>query len=413
LIEIWCALVLCAAALVGLSTANRQYGGVRYSGQQMPVSYYLPSKMYTGHQQMYVPQYYQPQVAAAYPVRHTPAYQVRPMVVSNQVEEVPMINVDMDFSPTFTYPGAVHGGDKQTSGAMHGGGKQTSFASRSGSVSSTDSCKADKLKHEASMRLNLKTLTNIHNANLTSLDIEKIFGPDFQSRSSGSSCNTWKGISCSASIGFAIPGCITAFTNPGSLAACVGGIVGAGNDCLPCVCFLAEKIADVPGCGGNSCSGGDSCCTSTNKCGVGEGDCDSDSDCQSGLVCGVDNCSGSGFDSTDDCCYRPCTGGDSCCTSTNKCGVGEGDCDSDSDCWPGLVCGVDNCSGPGFDSTDDCCYRADPCTGGDTCCTPISKCGAGEGDCDSDSDCQPGLVCGIDNCSGPGFDSTDDCCFRP
>merc|ERR1712200_237694 len=207
---------------------------------------------------MYVPQYYQPQVSAAYPVRHTPAYQVRPMVVSNQVEEVPMINVDMDFSPTFTYPGAVHGGDKQTSGAMHGGGKQTSgamhgggkqtsFDSRSGSVSSTDSCKADKLKTEAAMRANLKTLTNIHNANLTSIEIEKIFGQEFQSRS-GSSCSVWKGLSCATTIGFAIPGCLTSLTNPVSLAACVGGIVGAGNECLPCVCFLAEKIADIPGC---------------------------------------------------------------------------------------------------------------------------------------------------------------------
>merc|ERR1712168_1527478 len=223
-----CALVLCAAALVGLSTAGWHYGGVRYSGQQ-PMNYYLPSSMYTGHQQMYVPQ-----VAAAYPVRQTPAYQVRPMVVSNQVEDVPMINVDMDFSPTLTYPGV-----------KHGDATQSSFASRSGSVSSTDSCTADKLRAEAAMRKNLKTLTNIHKANFTSLEVEKIFGQEFQSRDS--SCNWWKGLSCSTSIGFAIPGCITAITNPLSLAACVGGIVGAGNDCLSCVCWLAEKITDIPG----------------------------------------------------------------------------------------------------------------------------------------------------------------------
>jgi len=244
-----CALVFCVASMVGLSTAGWPFGGGRYSGQQqIPVRYYMPSNMQSGmyaghqqmyvpgHQQMYVPQYYQPQVSAAYPVRQTPAYQVRPMVVSDQVEEVPIINVDMDFSPTFTYPGA-----------MHGGGKQTSFDSRSGSVSSTDSCKADKLKTEAAMRANLKTLTNIHNANLTSIEIEKIFGQEFQSRS-GSSCSVWKGLSCATTIGFAIPGCLTSLTNPVSLAACVGGIVGAGNECLPCVCFLAEKITDIPGC---------------------------------------------------------------------------------------------------------------------------------------------------------------------
>merc|ERR1719173_202534 len=175
--------------MVGLSKAGWPFGGGRFSGQQqIPVRYYMPSNMqsgmYAGHQQMYVPQYYQPQVAAAYPVRQTPAYQGTPMVVSNQVEEVPIINLDMDFSPTFTHPGAMHGGDKQTS-----------FDSRSGSVSSTYSCKADKLKTEAAMRANLKTLTNIHNANLTSIEMEKIFGQEFQSRS-GSSCSVMKGLSC-------------------------------------------------------------------------------------------------------------------------------------------------------------------------------------------------------------------------
>ena len=51
-----------------------------------------------------------------------------------------------------------------------------------------------------------------------------------------------------------------------------------------------------------------------------------------------------------------CDGGDTCCSSTSyKCDIGEGDCDSDSDCLPWLKCGKDNCFGPGFDDTDDCC----------------------------------------------------------
>ena len=50
-----------------------------------------------------------------------------------------------------------------------------------------------------------------------------------------------------------------------------------------------------------------------------------------------------------------CDGGNSCCTAENQCGVGEGDCDSDADCNPGLVCGKANCVGSGFDATDDCC----------------------------------------------------------
>merc|ERR1719381_409264 len=101
-----CTLVLCAAALVGLSTAGLI--GDIYSGQQrMPVRYYLPSSMnsgmYPGHQQMYVPQYYQPQVAAAYPVRQTPAHLVRPMVVSPQVQQVPVLNQDMEAEASCTY----------------------------------------------------------------------------------------------------------------------------------------------------------------------------------------------------------------------------------------------------------------------------------------------------------------------
>merc|ERR1719193_1412422 len=116
-----CALVLYAAALVGLSTGGWYYRVGGYSGQQMPVSYYLPvpSNMYTGHQQMYVPgqqqmyvpgqqqmyvpghqqmyvpQYYQPQLAAA--------HQVRPMVVSPQVQQVPMLNQDMEAEASCTY----------------------------------------------------------------------------------------------------------------------------------------------------------------------------------------------------------------------------------------------------------------------------------------------------------------------
>merc|ERR1712142_1230199 len=274
-INMRCVLVFCVASLVGLSTAGVPlYGGATYSGQQqMPVRYYMPSSMNSGnqhmyvpghqhmyvpghqqmyvpghqqmyvpghqhmyvpgHQQMYVPQYYQ----QPYPVRQTPGYQVKPvMVVPDQVEDVPIINVDMDFSPTFTYPGAVHGGDKQTS-----------FDSRSGSVSSTDSCKAEKLKTVSAIKANLKTLTNLHKANLTSTEIEKIFGDEFQSRS-GSSCDFFKGIKCAASIGFAVPGCVVGITAPPALIACVGGIVGATNDCLSCVCFLANKVIDFPGC---------------------------------------------------------------------------------------------------------------------------------------------------------------------
>ena len=38
---------------------------------------------------------------------------------------------------------------------------------------------------------------------------------------------------------------------------------------------------------------------------MGEGDCDWDNDCKGNLVCGSNNCAGSTFDSTDDCCTDP------------------------------------------------------------------------------------------------------------
>ena len=49
----------------------------------------------------------------------------------------------------------------------------------------------------------------------------------------------------------------------------------------------------------------------------------------------------------------------SCCSTENKCTHNEGDCDSNNDCEDGLVCGIDNCQdlnpGKPFPSGADCC----------------------------------------------------------
>jgi len=113
------------------------------------------------------------------------------------------------------------------------------------------------------------------------------------------------------------------------------------------------------------CTGGDDCCGKDGyKCGKGEGDCDTHSDCQHGLVCGSNNCVDDGiwtrFTKSDDCCTERCEGGDDCCGKDgHKCGKGEGDCDKDDDCQTGLKCGTNNCKGPtfnhGFLNADDCC----------------------------------------------------------
>jgi len=50
-----------------------------------------------------------------------------------------------------------------------------------------------------------------------------------------------------------------------------------------------------------------------------------------------------------------------------------------------------------------------------TCCTSQYKCGEGEGDCDGDWDCKPGLRCGRFNCRGFAsyFPSSASCCYKP
>ena len=50
------------------------------------------------------------------------------------------------------------------------------------------------------------------------------------------------------------------------------------------------------------------CCSHENKCNIQEGDCNSDSDCMDGLICGAYNCHKSRdlwWDSGDDCCQKP------------------------------------------------------------------------------------------------------------
>merc|ERR1711915_705701 len=122
--------------------------------------------------------------------------------------------------------------------------------------------------------------------------------------------------------------------------------------------------------------------------------------------------------------YEVCDGGSEawgCCTPSRQCGVGGGDCDNDSDCQAGLVCGEDNCiefSAQAL-NTSDCCHDPLPgCDGGLKawgCCTPSSLCGVGKGDCDSYHDCEYGLICGVDNCAefNPGARPTSDCCYDP
>jgi hypothetical protein len=80
-------------------------------------------------------------------------------------------------------------------------------------------------------------------------------------------------------------------------------------------------------------------CRDCGPCGAGEGDCDNDSECQSGLNCVQ-------VTGTDVCCPHP-LGHLDYCKDCGPCAAGQGDCDNDGECQSGLTCvqvtGTDTC----------------------------------------------------------------------
>jgi len=152
------------------------------------------------------------------------------------------------------------------------------------------------------------------------------------------------------------------------------------------------------------------CCSEAAPCGLGEGDCDTDEECAGPLVCGDNNCEGGDYRM--DCCQEkvclPGLNDWTCCTESSPCGLGNGDCDSDIDCQGILVCGDNNCADG--DYRMDCCQKK-PCNPEDNdwhCCTKDAPCAAGGGDCDHDEECEGDLVCGNANCEAGEISM--DCC---
>ncbi len=95
-------------------------------------------------------------------------------------------------------------------------------------------------------------------------------------------------------------------------------------------------------------------------------------------------------------CHSGSNGSASYCSTSCKCDAGEGDCDSDAECNAVLVCATDVGPNYGFASwVDVCevpsCHSGSP--GSANYCSTSCKCDAGEGDCDSDAECNAGLTC--------------------
>ena len=214
------------------------------------------------------------------------------------------------------------------------------------------------------------------------------------------------------------------------------------------------------------------CDDPNNLCDVGEGDCDLSTQCLGELVCGQNIGDRFGFSAGLDICVPShclnntfdgdevgidCGGSCGSCPQTNPypnghpnhcsqpelfpCGVGEGDCNVDSQCLGALVCGQNigdrfgfsagldicvpsHCLNNTFDGDEvgvDCggscgsCPQTNPYPNGHPkrCSQPeLFPCGAGEGDCNVDSQCEGALVCGQNIGSQFGFRAGLDICVK-
>ena len=192
-----------------------------------------------------------------------------------------------------------------------------------------------------------------------------------------------------------------------------------------------------------------------------EGDCDGDSDCSGNLKCfqrsgteAVPGCEGSGVSGKDYCFEVPVAylwemGNDGLPEDAFPLGLCQGDCDSDDECQEGLVCMqrsadevVPGCDGAGETGTDYCIADTStnppgppgpPATpsptkapttpsdvlviagdnGSPSTAFPLGKC---EGDCDTDSDCSGTMKCfqrsgteAVPGCEGSGVSGKDYC----
>lgn len=169
-------------------------------------------------------------------------------------------------------------------------------------------------------------------------------------------------------------------------------------------------------------------------CAHGEGDCDSDTQCKNGLVCGENLGAGFGLASAVDVCVHPtevpaqgacrlAPGDYNYCAdpACGPCGAGMGDCDSDAECQTGLTCAENRGAEHGLPANVDVCVARSTlvCTKrsgdwdfcSDPACGPCTV--EGQGDCDVDADCANGMICASNRGAAFGLPSTMDVCVRP
>merc|ERR1711874_249205 len=154
------------------------------------------------------------------------------------------------------------------------------------------------------------------------------------------------------------------------------------------------------------CSGQTDCCTSSDPCGTGEGECKSDSDCETGLMCGYHNCKkrSQWWDRNKNCCTKK---NDKC----ERCDFGKCDRDGFGKCVyfnsheKGFHCKVTRCPTGKicWEYDDDEYYtedRRNPCRTDDRC----ERCDFGKCDRDGFGKCvnfnsrEKGFHCKVTRC---------------
>ncbi len=169
-------------------------------------------------------------------------------------------------------------------------------------------------------------------------------------------------------------------------------------------------------------------CSACGPCSQGEGDCDNDAECQTGLSCAQNVGADFGFPPAVDVCVDGGGGGggpSTCpvpqgngrfCTVCGPCGPGEGDCDNNAECQSGLTCAQNVGADFGFPPAVDVCIGdGGPAVcplpaGNGRFCTECGPCGQGQGDCDNDAECQSGLICAQNVGADFGFPPAVDVC---
>ena len=181
----------------------------------------------------------------------------------------------------------------------------------------------------------------------------------------------------------------------------------------------ADDIAGIRaiyGVGAGGQNGHADYCRDYGPCSAGQGDCDGNSQCQSGLQCSQDVGASYGFRADYDVCEAASGGGQNghadYCRDYGPCSVGQGDCDGNSQCQSGLQCSQDVGASYGFRADYDVCEAASG--GGQNghadYCRDYGPCSAGQGDCDGNSQCQSGLQCSQDVGASYGFAANYDVC---